>query len=496
MFFSAPDKQFLIFRFMPCQLTSRSYDGLISALVTGALLYSPMLLAPLTPSLARIAVVGAGLAGLTAARTLARAGMDVSIFEGSDRVGGRVRSVVGHFAQKLTVELGAEFIDSGHVELLALARELGLRLIDTQAPGEEKLDASWHFSGRMRSDPEILREFKPLASRMRVDAARLSANPSALRHSAEDERWDRLSIADYLRSIGANNWFSDLLETAYLAEYGLEIHEQSCLNLLSLIALDPTQGFRVYGDSDERYKILGGNEKITQAMASELGERILLGHRLSALKSRENGFDLDFGSHGRVEADFVVLAIPFSTLRHVDLSLSLPTPQRLAIETLGYGSGEKLIVGLNGAPWRDKGFDGAAFTDRSFQSGWDSRRGQNGGFAYSFFVGGDLGGSFANIDATDLAHRFALDAEALFPGFQSALNGSRWATAWTASPWSRGSYSCYKPGQWTTLAGWESAPFGNLHFAGEHCGGAFQGFMNGAVQSGRLAAEAILRSRA
>lgn len=259
----------------------------------------------------RVAVVGAGLAGLTAARTISRAGVDVALFEGADRAGGRVRSAVGHFGPGLTVELGAEFIDSDHLELLALARELGLRLIDTHAPGEESLEASWHFSGRKRPDTEILREFKPLAARMRMDAALLSPDPSALLHSADDARLDQLSIADYLRSIGAKNWLLDLFETAYLTEYGMDPAEQSSLNLLSLIGLDTSDGVRVYGDSDERYKILGGNEQIPQAMARELGESVHFGHRLMALRSRGEAFELDFGSRGRAEADFVVLAIPF-----------------------------------------------------------------------------------------------------------------------------------------------------------------------------------------
>jgi monoamine oxidase len=456
-------------------------------------------------SAARVAVVGAGLAGLCAARRLAQAGVEVCVFEGSDRAGGRVRSLPDFFAPNLCVELGGEFIDSGHTATLSLARELGLELIDTQAPGEEQLRTAWRFAGRTRPEGEILRAFEPLAARIRADSASLSPNPSALAHSATDARLDRMSLADYLAAIGAKGWLLDLLLTAFATEYGLEAHEQSSLNLLSLLPPDGADGFRVFGDSDERYKVAGGNDQIPRAMAAEMGERLRFGHRLCAVRPRGRsghgeGFSLDFGPKGVTDADFVVLAIPFTALREVDLALALPAAQRLAIETLGHGTGEKLIVGLDRAVWRSQGMDGGAFTDLLFQSGWDPGRRQSeapAGAAYSFFVGGELGASFAKADPSslaDLGRRFSRDADALFPGFEAALTGSWIATEWAKSPWSRGSYSCYRPGQWTTVAGWEAAPAGNLHFAGEHCGGDFQGFMEGAVRSGRQAAESILSS--
>ncbi|MGB8843951.1 MAG: FAD-dependent oxidoreductase [Aliidongia sp.] len=442
-----------------------------------------------------VVVVGAGLAGLTAARSLKRAGVEVTLYEASSRVGGRVHSVVGQFGPGLVTELGGEFIDSRHSDLLALVREFGLPLIDTEVISEQALVPSYYFDGQHYSEAQVIREFEPLAERMRADATALSTEISAASHSAIDADFDRLSIAAYLDRIGASGWMRSLLEVAYLTEYGAEIEAQSCLNLLTLLSFDTAEGFNIFGESDERYKIRGGNELIARALAAELGERIEFEHRLVAMRAQGSGFCLDFeraNGTKSVVADFVVLAIPFTVLREIDLALDLPAGKRRAIDTLGYGTNEKLIVGLRSPVWRDQGRDGGIYSDRVFQTGWDSGRLQGGGSSYSFFLGGITGAQLTMGDPALKAEHYLREADPMFPGMLDAYTGVARATDWRVNPLARGSYACFKPGQWTTVAGWEGAPVGNLHFAGEHCSADFQGYMNGAVETGRKAAEAII----
>lgn len=442
---------------------------------------------------ARVAVVGAGLAGLTAARALCRAGMAVTLFEAAARVGGRVQSLTGAFGPGLVTELGAEFIDGRHTALLSLAAEYGLPLLDTRGGTEGGLATSYFFAGRHRSEAEVLREFAPLAARMAADRARLSPDISAARHTPADAELDRLSIAGYLDRIGADGWLRELLEVAYVTEYGLDAGEQSCLNLLTLLSPDTAQGFRIFGDSDERYKIRGGNERLVEALAAELAGRIETGHRLAALRELGGRYRLAFerdGATREVDADFVVLALPFTALREVVLDVDLPPQKRAAIDTLGYGRNEKLIVGLKEAVWRTQGREGGAYSDLPFQTGWDSARLQDGGASYTFYLGGTTAAQLGDGDTA--AARYVDALEALFPGVRRAHTGVHRATEWGANPFSRGAYACYRPGQWTTLAGWEGTPVGRLHFAGEHCSAAFQGFMNGAVETGQRAAAAIV----
>lgn len=444
-----------------------------------------------------VVVVGAGLAGLVAARDLCRAGVAVTLFEASGRVGGRVQSVTGHFAPGLVTELGAEFIDSDHAALLALAAEYGLPLIDTASDVPTDLATRYFFGGRSHTEAEVLRAFEPLAARMRMDFERLSDDISATAHTPIDREYDRLSMAGYLDRIGARGWLRDLLEVAYVTEYGLDTAEQSCLNLITLLGLDTASGFRIFGDSDERYKIGGGNERLVHALAREVDACIETGHRLVALDARHGAYRLSFARDGGtrvVEADFVVLALPFTALRDVQLDVELPPAKRAAIDQLGYGCNEKLVVGLRHPVWRAQGCEGGAYTDLPFQTGWDSSRMQAEGSSYTFYLGGSTAAAFAAADASGAASRYIHAAETLFPGMEAAHTGTILTTAWCADPLHRGAYAGYRVGQWTTIAGWEGVPIGRLHFAGEHCGGDYQGFMNGAVESGHAAAAGIIAS--
>lgn len=443
----------------------------------------------------QIVVVGAGLAGLVAARTLKRAGLSVRLFEAGSRAGGRTRSVVNRFGAGLATEMGGEFVDSRHADMLALAREFGLTILDTQAPSELGLSTRYFFDGRLRSETDVLRAFEPLADRMSSDARRLSSTISAFEHSSFDRAMDELSVAAYLDRIGAQGWVRRLIEVAYLTEFGAEVSEQSCLNLLTMLSLDASNTFDVFGESDERYKIKGGVGQIAHALSEELTSELQFEHVLASVDRDAHGLVLGFEHHGQrhtVAADFVILTVPFSILRAIPIALDLPLQKRLAIDTLGYGSNEKVVVGLRAPVWRDSGANGQVFSDLTLQTGWDSSRMQGAGASFSFFVGGETGASFADADPASLARRYVQEADALFPGFSNAYTGAFDATDWCVNPLSRGSYSYYRPGQWTTIAGWEGEPCGPLFFAGEHCSRGFQGYMNGAAETGRRAAEQIL----
>ena len=122
----------------------------------------------------RIAVVGAGIAGLNATYLLAKAGLSVSLYEGSDHIGGRIQTNYGDVAPNIYTELGGEFIDSGHDDMLALASLFGFGLIDTEAPSEDGLEVAYFANGRLRSEDEVIAAFQPLAAIVDNDSSRLS----------------------------------------------------------------------------------------------------------------------------------------------------------------------------------------------------------------------------------------------------------------------------------------------------------------------------------
>ena len=123
---------------------------------------------------ARIAVVGAGIAGLNATYLLARAGISAALYEGSEHIGGRIQTNYGDVAPNVYTELGGEFIDSDHDDMLNLASTFGFGLIDTEAASEDRLQVAYYADGRLRSEDEVIAAFRPLAAIVDDDSSQLS----------------------------------------------------------------------------------------------------------------------------------------------------------------------------------------------------------------------------------------------------------------------------------------------------------------------------------
>jgi monoamine oxidase len=311
--------------------------------------------------------------------------------------------------------------------------------------------------------------------------------------------FDRMAVSQYLDSIDAKGWMRELLDVAYVTEYGLDADEQSALNFIFLIGtgeLNDNQAFELFGESDERYKVRGGNQQVADELAKRLGPQVERRHRLEAIRSKGAGYTLTFQTDGGVrdeDADIVLLAIPFTLLRDVDMQVELPPVKQQAIRELGYGMNAKVMVGFRSRPWQKLGYSGATYTDEAFQLAWDNSFLQAGaGGGLTLYSGGKRGVEAGTGTAEEAAERLLAGIERAYPGTRRERNGKVARFHWPTFAWSKGSYACYRPGQWTTLAGAESLPVGNLFFAGEHCSYDFQGYMNGAAQSGLDAAKAIM----
>lgn len=445
----------------------------------------------------RIVIVGAGIAGLNAAYVLKKAGVRAEIYEAANHVGGRIHSATDLLAPGLVTELGGEFIDSGHEDMLALAKEFDLRLLDREAPSENKLRTAYFFAGKHRSERQIVEAFRPLAARIAKDADSLE-EVIDYRNTGNAAALDKLSLATYLDRIGARGWIRDFLRVAYVTEFGLDADEQSALNLITLISTDLSAGkIQVFGDSDERYKIRGGNSKIIENLVQRLDGQVHPGQRLEAIRQRGAGYVLSFQTANQtlrdVRADYVLLTLPFSVLRDVRMTLDLPQVKRKAIQELGYGTNAKVLVGTTQRLWRNKSYSGEVFSDQQFQLVWDNSQGQAGAAGgLTLFSGGKAGVDVGVGTAEQQSQRLMTGVERVFPGVGAVLNGKVARYHWPSAPFSKGSYACYRPGQWTSIGGAEFEPVGNLHFAGEHCSSDFQGFMNGGAETGRRAAEALL----
>jgi monoamine oxidase len=452
----------------------------------------------------RIAVVGAGLAGLTAAWTLRKAGVECTVYEGAERVGGRCYTEHGAFDEGQLAECGGEFIDSSHEEIIALCDELGLALDDVLAaepPGTAPL--TW-LDGAPYTPAEATRDFQPVHAVVQRQAKALGDTYGYRGSNKAGKALDRISVAQWIdRHVpgGRASRLGRTLDNAYTEEFAVETTQISAVSIVTTLAVSEADEFEPYAGSDQRFHVRGGNELIAQRLAGDLGGRIRTGTRLIALRRLGDGriaLGLRDDEGDRTERfDRVILALPFATLRDLDLSKAGFRPLKLrAIRELPMGASTKLQLQFRGRFWNAAGNNGIVVMDgASFHSTWEPTRGQAGEAGIlNFWSGGSLARAAGTGDMAVMAGRGADELGRALSGAREAWNGRVIRDAWSANPWSRGSYAYLPVGYATTVLGIEPEPEGRCHFAGEHTSLQWQGFLNGAVESGLRAAGEVIRA--
>ncbi|MBL7829167.1 MAG: FAD-dependent oxidoreductase [Saprospiraceae bacterium] len=447
----------------------------------------------------KIAIIGGGVAGLSALHTLKKNGLEATIYESSNRMGGRMFTVVGAMGEGTWTEFGAEFIDTNHRDMWRLAQEFNLEMIDYGQESETKLiKEAFFFDGRHHTLAEVVEAFRTFAPRMQADIDKLDDDISFKSKSKFTRKLDRTSLSKYLEQVGASGWIKKLIEVAYESEYGLSPNVQSSLNLLLLISTETPNGqFEIFGESDERYKVRGGNQLITESLAKKYANHIELNRAMTSIRAQGNQYAIHFSSGGApVVADFVIITIPFTVLRKLDIKLDMPPVKRRCIDKLGYGINAKLMLGMKNHYWRTQGYTGLCYSDLGIPNGWDNAQLQTADHqaaGLSILFGGVRGTNVGHGTPEQQKDKYLDMWEKIFPGAKAAFNGKISRMDWPTHPHTLCSYVCPTVGQYTSMVGAEQIPIGNVFFAGEHCGGDFAGFMNGAAQSGREAAEAILQ---
>jgi len=474
-----------------------------TSLLAGSALALPPVLASCTrprdlpaDTTTHVAVVGGGIAGLVAARDLARAGAHVTLYEAQGRVGGRMLSVSDFLVKGAVTELGGEFIDTVHTDILTLAGEYGLDLIDlTEQPYADRSD-TFYVEGAAYTEADIVAALLPFVPRIEADLERLPLDLADLGRSPA-RMLDEMSTLAYFAELGLTGWFRAFLESAFVTEHGLELGEQSALNFISMIGTELGSGaFRLYGESDERFKVRGGNQQIADRIAGELGRRIAYGHRLERLQKVGDRYALHFRTGNTtvdVLADEVICAIPFSILRSIPLEVDLPTPLRDMIQDLHYGANAKTLVGFDRPFWHDVGASGVIYTDLPIQLAWDNTAMQGlQGAGLTMYSGGSTCRMVMGMDKQE-ARALLMDAlSSIWPAASEHPSMRFERMNWPQAPFIKASYSSFGPGQWSRFYGCvERYNTDTLQFIGEHTDDLFRGYMNGGARSGRRAAEAV-----
>ncbi|MFI8189106.1 flavin monoamine oxidase family protein [Streptomyces sp. NPDC085946] len=473
--------------------------------------------APAAAGAPRIAVVGAGIAGLTAALTLRDAGLACTLYEAHpDRVGGRMYTQRDHWAYGQTSEIGGELIDTSHKKMLELCRRFGLPVEDFLGGGPNGAEEVLWFDGAYYPRERAEEDFKDVYQALHrdlVEAGEVKWNRSTAAGTALDET----SLYDWIESRvpgGHDSPLGRLLDVAYTVEYGADTTEQSSLALVLLMGYQTNPGdFNIWGLSNERYHITGGNDRLPRAIAGFLPEgTIRHGWSLEAVRAGADGTQTltftESGSVRTVTADHTVLCVPLPVLKRLDLGRAGFDPRMTnLIRDARMGHCTKLNLQFTGRPWRGTGpwpgvSAGDCFTDTEVQQTWDTTKIQpgTGGILIQYNGGSRAAaltpaGPFSHEGdpyVTGLARRRLSGIDAFFPGTSAAWTGRAQLSAWHLDPHALGAYSYWPVGYLHRYAGYEGTAQGNVHIVGEHCSYDFQGFMEGGATEGERAAREVI----
>ena len=431
-----------------------------------------------------VLVAGAGLAGLVAARDLAAMGATVTVVEARDRVGGRVWTMRDGFVEGQHAEAGGDMIDEDQTAIRELAAEVGVKLtrilkggfgyVRADQTGRAKIVARNAMRGWERLTAELRSITRP--------------------YILAERRWDSPIAAELARrSVAA--WLDQVkgdpeLRATAAGLRGFFLADPEELSLIALVDQFADQASRGPG---HMYRVEGGNDRLAAALAAPLGDRLHLSTDVVALSHRGKVVRVSIKNNralAQINCDYAILALPATLLRRMPITPALPAQQHEAIVRLKYGRATKTLLQFSRRFWRAPGRARAFGSPLPFGAVWDGNEEQRGlAGILSLLAGGGASDATQAIVAKHGA-RGLTDALDWLGSKDSELSASR-QIVWEQDPYARGGYAFFDPGYDPSLRAWLSRPAGRLFFAGEHTSIRWQGYMNGAVESGRRAAAEV-----
>jgi monoamine oxidase len=428
----------------------------------------------------RVFVAGAGLAGLSAARDLERAGASVTIADARDRVGGRVHTLRS-FTAGQHAEAGADLIEDEQTLVLELARALKLKPARILRGGFGYYTPDRRGRRRIRTGEGAL------------GLARRSLRTEIADYCLAGKRWDSAvarqlageSVAAWLDRIDAD----DAFRAGVRGLRGFFLADPEDLSLIALVdqfASGGTPGESAF------FRIAGGNDRLPAAMARALRGDLLLDTVVRSIQQHESGVRIALERQGRrqqLDAEFSVVALPASTLRDVEFAPPLPEEQARAVRSLRYGDATRMLLQFARPFWRRSGRPRGVGSDLPTGAVWDGAEEQRSRAGIlSLLAGGGASRALRDIAAAEGTSGVVKRLSWL--GDPSPLVAEQTIT-WEEDRWARGGYAVFDPAFDPTLRLWLARSTARIAFAGEHTSMRSQGYMNGAIESGQRAAAEI-----
>jgi monoamine oxidase len=440
-----------------------------------------------------VAVVGAGLAGLVAARDLRRAGKSVVVLEARDRVGGRLLNA--DIGDGKVVEVGGQWVGPTQTRVLALARHLGIQTFPTYAEGENLIE--WHsrlirYRGALpKINAAVLVDVAQAQARIDRMARRVPLEAPWLAPKAE--LWDGQTVESWLRHNVATPGARQMFRIAVEAVWAADAADVSLLHLLfythsagSFDDLVGTQG----GAQQDRF--VGGSQLLALKLGAELADDVVLEAPVRRIEHSASGVRVV--ADGRdVAAGAAIVAVPPALCGRIAYDPLLPAIRDQLTQRMPQGTVIKCMAIYERPFWREAGLSGQAMSaEGPVKVMFDNSPPDGSPGVLLGFLEGRQARELGEWEP-EARRRAVVDCFRRIFGPDASQPLDYVERVWAQEEWTRGCYGCYMPpGGWVSYGRALRAPIGRIHWAGAETATVWNGYMDGAVQSGERAAAEVL----
>ncbi len=444
------------------------------ALTTGTFLSQPSDAYAAIPPMDKnghVIILGAGVSGLAAAYQLQKKGIRYTLLEARNRIGGRIFTHTIDEATGMHLELGAEWVGASHERLIALCKEFGLNLLDHTFEGHVLLREKYDTPATWQSDAAWDKKYKELLERFQKTPEK------------ERLRYDKIDWWRYLLSQGIPERELELHELNDSTDFGESIRNVSAY-----------AGIAEYAESSENnemdYKIEGGNSQLIKKLVEKVGaDKILPGKKAAQVNQVGKQVEIVCEDGSKYTGTRLICTLPAMAVLGIRWNPGLPAPQVEALQQLQYARIIKSSVLYKDRFWKEESISIVSDTLPHFF--FHTTKNQSGpkGVLTSYSVG-DKAHIFAKLNTEQKIRRIS---ESLKPAFGETepLAEKLISYYWGDDAITQGAYAIYDVNQWYGIRDVIAKPHKNSVFTGEHLAD-WQGFMEGAIQTGEDAAKALI----
>lgn len=438
----------------------------------------------------KITILGAGVAGLAAGLELTKAGHEVLILEAQMRPGGRVYTIRSPFSAGVHAEAGAGRIPSTHDLTLSYVKRYNLEL-DPFFPQSGSDVFLWRGNRQLvphGAEPVLTnlnlnftdeerklgfgglskKYFEPLQNQIRALPANSWPCPS-LSWAGE------ITFEDYLRKQGASSDAIQYLSLGFEKDSALDMAHDAVSHEVPML-----------------WKIRGGNDRLPQAMALELSDKIRYGSKIVRIARKLNSVEITYTNAGAthtVVSDRVICTLPYTVLRGIEVNPAWSPNKAYAIQNLHMGSVARVFVQTKTRFWESDGRNGFASVDQPMEI-WSPTYKEAGtrGIVMSYIYE-DLAVEYSRMSEDAQIQRTLDLYEQVHPGIRGQFEGAT-TWSWVKHPYSMGAFLDTLPGDFKTIIPYVATPEGRIHFAGEHTS-PWPGWIQGGLHSGLRTAKEV-----